>query len=77
MIDTGYIDTQSSNQYGFSQCALTARGLETLKSTPKSVQINETIGEKIVYALRTDSMEAATEAAKAAISAGISVIPPL
>ena len=64
LIDTGYIDCKTRDQYGYSRCVLTARGLEILQ---------ETIGEKLSYLIRKGSIELAKEAAKAAISAGMGV----
>ena len=74
LIDTGYIDCKERDQYGYSRCALTARGLEILKAVPESVQAQETIGEKLFYLIRKGSIELAKEAAKAAISAGMAIV---
>ena len=75
LIDTGYIDCKERDQYGYSRCALTARGLEILKAVPASVQAQETIGEKLFYLIRKgSSIELAKEAAKAAIRAGMAIV---
>ena len=71
LIDTGYISAKDRDQYGFSQCVLTARGLEILKAVPESVQTKETIGEKLVYLLRSGSIDLAKESAREALSIGI------
>ena len=75
LIDTGYIDCKERDQYGYSRCALTARGLEILKAVPESVQAQETIGEKLFCLIRKgSSIEPAKEAAKAAIRAGMGIV---
>ena len=74
LIDTGYIDCKERDQYGYSRCALTARGLEILKAVPESVQAQETIGDKLFYLIRKGSIELAKEAAKAAIRAGMAIV---
>nr|VFK21743.1 MAG: hypothetical protein BECKLFY1418C_GA0070996_11024 [Candidatus Kentron sp. LFY] len=73
--DAGYMNCGKRCSFGYKDCVLTVKGLEVLKSVPDSVQTRKTIGDKLVSLLHKDiPMEAAKEAAKAAISAGIGIM---
>lgn len=74
LIDTGYINSKDKDQYGYSWCVLTARGLEILKAVPESVKVQSSVGDKLVQLIKGGSIELAREAAKTAISAGIGIM---
>ncbi len=72
LAETGYIRTgQSLFPYSFRDTLLTVQGLNVLKATPKSLQLKEMVGEKLVRLVREGSMELAKEAARAAVALGV------
>lgn len=75
LIEAGYLRAKNGNQYGYSQCVLTAKGLEVLKSVPDSVVVKTSLGDKLIVALRKGATGAATEAGKTAIRIGAGLLP--
>ena len=70
LIDTGYVRAKESNYpIGFRQCVLTAEGLKPLKATPGSVQITETVGDKLVRFVNEGAFDLAKELLKGALLA--------
>jgi hypothetical protein len=74
LVDTGYIRADRMDQNGATGAVLSSKGLEVLKSSWEDQHVKQSIGDKIVGFIKTGSKELAMEAAKAAISAGISVM---
>lgn len=48
----GYIDILISSSTGFIDVTLTAKGLEVLKATPKSLENSETLGQQLIAATK-------------------------
>jgi len=75
LVETGYIRCKkAAPPYGYSQCVLTAKGLEILKATPASVQSGKTIGDRLVQFVREGALDLAGDAVKAALAAGIKML---
>lgn len=75
LVETGYIRAGVRHQWGYADAVLTAAGLEVLKASPESLKAKETLGEKLVRFTKDGSIGLAREAAKAAISTGIGMLP--
>ena len=71
LIDTGYVRAKEPRHpIGFRQCVLTAEGLKLLKATPSSVQITETVGDKLVRHVKENALDLAIDVAKGALAIG-------
>jgi hypothetical protein len=75
LVETGYVRAGQRHPWGYSDSVLTAAGLEVLKASPESLKAKETLGEKLVRFSREGSVGLAKEAAKAAITTGIGMLP--
>ena len=73
LVDNGFVHADEiSFSVRFLGCTLTRSGLELLKSTPKSIQTQETSGEYLVRLVREGSMEAAKGLVPQLLSLGLS-----
>lgn len=72
--ETGYVRVRQMFQYGADGAVLTAQGLLVLKASPESLNASEAIGDKISRNVKAGAIGAAKEAAKAAITAGVSLM---
>lgn len=71
LVDTGYIRADKPRPYrAFRGCVLTAEGLKLLHATPESVQVKETVGDKLVRLVREGTPELARDAVKALLTLG-------
>ena len=71
LIDTGYVRaTEPHYPIGFRGCVLTAEGLRLLKAVPGSVQISETVGDKLVRFVREGALDLAKDLVKGALAIG-------
>ena len=74
LIESGHLRVKDGNTYGYTDCVLTAKGLEVLKSVPDSVQVKTALGEKLVAALQRGATEIATELGKTAVRLGAGIV---
>lgn len=74
LAETGYIRATDIRQFGARDAVLTAQGLLVLKASPESLTPTEAIGDKITRLVKAGSMGLAKEAAKAAISTGVTML---
>ena len=72
LADTGYLRAENASlPFGYASCVLTARGLELLKATPRSVSLKETLGDRLVRLVRDGSMDLAKDAVRAAVALAV------
>lgn len=71
---SGYLSFESEYPSGFFGVVLSAKGLEVLKAVPDSVKSSDTLGEKLVKALKGGARETARILAKTVLSKGLSLI---
>lgn len=69
--ETGYISAKDTSPEGLGRVVLTAKGLETLKAVPDSLQ--GPLGARLVEAAKTEGRELIRSLASQAISAGLQV----
>ena len=74
LIETGYIRAAEMDQYGARDAVLTSQGLMVLKASPDSLKPVEGIGDRIARLVHNGSIDAAKEAANAAIALGIGTL---
>ena len=67
--ETGYIRADGLDNRGLTQSVLSPMGLAVLKSTPSSLTVEETTGDKLARLVKNGSMSAATDLIKSTIVA--------
>ncbi len=72
LIKEGYIHTKGESMASFRGCTLTGKGLETLNSTPKS--LDTTLGDKLVEAVKGESSAVAKDIVRKALAYGTSLV---
>ena len=71
LIDTGYVRAKEPHHpIGFRRCVLTAEGLRLLKAVPGSVQVGNTVGEKLIRYIREGALDMAKELVKSTLAIG-------
>lgn len=73
LIAAGYVNAESTNYQAAFGAVLSAKGLEILKLPSSLEKSGPSFGEKIVYAIKSGSIDAAKNAAQSAISKGLSL----
>lgn len=71
LINAGYIEAQESGGCAFVDALLTAKGLETLKAVPGSLQGKAPLGEQLVDAAKTEGREALRSLVSQALGIGL------
>lgn len=75
--DSGYIRSRHElTRRGLTGAVLTANGLAVLKSVPKSVSPQTTLGDRLIKIAQSGATEAAKEAVKAVLATGIAMVTP-
>lgn len=74
--ETGFIRVSSMHGQGAMGVVLTASALLVLKSTPESIKVSESWGERLVGFTRQGSFGLAKETAKAIIGASVGLVMP-
>lgn len=71
LVDNGYVhaDSQLARRY-YDGCTLTAKGLKLLQAVPKSVQITEPPGGKLVSLIKEGSINLAKDLVKEILTHG-------
>ncbi|PMY62079.1 MULTISPECIES: hypothetical protein [Pseudomonas] len=70
--ESGYLRFQSKiHATGYSECVLTAKGLEVLKATPDSLSTESSLGEQLVDASKTGAKSLIGDLAGQALSIGV------
>lgn len=72
LVDTGYITARDVTPHGLGRTVLTAKGLETLKAVPDSLQ--GPLGARLVEAAKTEGRELIRSLAGQALSMGLQAI---
>ena len=74
LAETGYL-THAKQYLGkpstFEECVLTAKGLEALKATPKSIASGKSIGQSLQDAAKNGALESIKKLSGEALSAGV------
>lgn len=68
--ETGYIRGGDMNAYGLRSAVLSPMGLTVLKSTPSSLKVEETTGDRLAKLVKEGTYEGAKDLVKSALSAG-------
>lgn len=72
LAESGYLRFKNKIQAtGYSECVLTAKGLEVLKATPDSLNTEPSIGEQLVDASKTGAKSLIGDLAGQALSIGV------
>ena len=74
--ETGFIRVSSMHGFGAMGAVLTASALLVLKSTPESIKVSESWGERLVRFTREGSFGLAKETAKAVIGVAAGLAMP-
>lgn len=69
----GYIDISFDGGASFSDVTLTAKGLEVLKATPKSLENSESIGQQLITAAKGGFGEQIRDLTSSALKRGIAL----
>ena len=72
LAESGYLRFKNKIQAtGYSECVLTAKGLEVLKATPDSLSTESSLGEQLVDASKTGAKSLIGDLAGQALSMGL------
>lgn len=72
LAESGYLRFKDKVQAtGYTECVLTAKGLEVLKATPDSLSTKSSLGEQLVEASKTGAKSLIGDLAGQALSIGV------
>jgi len=74
LADTGYFNHGSQadgSPYTFTECVLTAKGLEVLKAVPKSISTGQSIGQSLQEAAKRGAIDSIKKLTGEALSTGV------
>lgn len=69
----GYIDVLIAGSTGFIDVTLTAKGLEVLKATPKSLESSESLGQQLVTAAKGGFADQLRDLTSAVLKRGVAL----
>lgn len=73
LAEAGYLRLKGDNYGIILEAVLTAKGLETLKAVPKSLEDSQSIGERLVEATRSGVMDQVRDLSNSALKRGIAL----
>lgn len=72
---SGYITFRKNMEVLFTECVLTAKGLEVLNAIPSSLSTSQTVGEFVSKAVKAGAAESVSSAVKFIFAKGIEYVP--